>query len=176
MDHSTSQQWEQITKAHVDYQRSTPARMFALLELLDVVQNGFSITQKQHSLQTAALAQADGADEELVVASLFHDIGKVFSVPNHSAIAGELLRPYVRSDVCEAIAHHQDFQGRHYYAHIGKNPQQRDRYAQEPWFDLAERFADCWDQVAFDPSFDTPKATHFTNVVESVFSRPRYLS
>ena len=54
----------------------------------------------------------------MIVASLCHDIGKAISVPNHGAIAAEMLRPYVRPDVYETIKHHQDFQGRHYYAHF----------------------------------------------------------
>jgi phosphonate degradation associated HDIG domain protein len=33
------------------------------------------VSQLDHALQTAALARADGADEELVVAALLHDVG-----------------------------------------------------------------------------------------------------
>lgn len=49
---------------------------------------------------------------------------------------------------------HQDFQGRH-YAHLGKDPDARVRHVGHPAYDLAERFADEWDQVAFDPGYDT---------------------
>ncbi len=37
--------------------------------------DGEPITQLEHALQCAALAQADGADEPLVLAALFHDLG-----------------------------------------------------------------------------------------------------
>jgi len=37
--------------------------------------SGEPVTQLQHALQTAALAQADGADDELVTAALLHDLG-----------------------------------------------------------------------------------------------------
>ena len=36
---------------------------------------GEGVTMMQHALQTAALAQAEGADDPLVVAALLHDIG-----------------------------------------------------------------------------------------------------
>jgi len=37
--------------------------------------SGEPVTQLQHALQTAALAQADGADDELTTAALLHDLG-----------------------------------------------------------------------------------------------------
>src|SRR5919202_1661219 len=91
------------------------------------------------------------ADPEVVVASLCHDIGKAVSVPNHPAIAAEILKPYVRDEVYWMILAHQDFQGRHYYNYFGKDPDARDRYRGAEWFSLAERFADDWDQTSFDP-------------------------
>lgn len=36
---------------------------------------GEPVTQLEHALQTAALAEAEGADDELVTASLLHDLG-----------------------------------------------------------------------------------------------------
>ena len=37
--------------------------------------SGDAVTQLEHALQTAALAEADGADDELVTAALLHDLG-----------------------------------------------------------------------------------------------------
>jgi phosphonate degradation associated HDIG domain protein len=37
--------------------------------------SGEPVTQLEHALQTAALAEADGADDELVTACLLHDLG-----------------------------------------------------------------------------------------------------
>ena len=72
-------------------------------------------------------------------------------MPNHPRIAAEILRPYVRPEVTAAIAAHQDFQGRHYYHHFSHGPRHADSYRDEPWYELAERFADEWDQNSFDP-------------------------
>ena len=39
--------------------------------------------------------------------------------------AAEIIRPYVRPEVYDMIRVHQDFQGRHYYAHFGADPDAR---------------------------------------------------
>ena len=135
------------------------------------VTDGFAVDQLTHCLQTATLAERAGADDELVVASLCHDIGKAISVPNHPVIAAEILKPYVRDEVYQVIRAHQDFQGRHYYAHFGGDPNARDQYRDEPWFALAERFADEWDQIAFDPDYDTLPLEHFEPRVRARSSR-----
>jgi len=105
-----------------------------------------------------------------VVASLCHDIGKAVSVPNHPRIAAEILRPYVRAEVTNAILYHQDFQGRHYFHHFDMDTNLRDNYRNMPWFDLAERFADEWDQTSFDPAYPTEPLTHFEPKVRAVFA------
>ncbi len=129
--------------------------------------------QLTHSLQTATRAERAGADDELVVASLCHDIGKAVSVPNHPMIAAEILRPYVRDDVYQVIRAHQDFQGRHYYGHFGGDPNARDQYRDEAWFGLAAQFADDWDQVAFDPAYDTLPLEHFEGRAREVFAQSK---
>jgi len=68
---------------------------------------------------------------------------------------------------------HQDFQGRHYYHHFGGDPDARDQYEGAPWFSLAAQFADEWDQIAFDPDYDTLKLDHFEPLVRDRMSRVR---
>src|SRR5207248_9590248 len=126
-------------------------------------------------LQPATRAERAGAAREVVVASLCHDIGKVVSVPNHGAIAAEILKPYVRDDVYFMIRHHQDFQGRHYYHHFGGDPNARDNYRGEPSFDLAAELAHDWDQVAFDPHYDTEPVEHFDPAVMELSASPKSL-
>jgi predicted HD phosphohydrolase len=146
-----------------------------MLEQLGDITDGFALDQLSHSLQTAARAELAGADEEVIVASLVHDVGKVISVPNHPKIAAEILRPYVSDDVFHMIAAHQDFQGRHYYEHLGMDPDAREQYRGEPWYDLAERFADEWDQTSFDPDGPMPPLEHFEPMVRRVFATPHRL-
>jgi predicted HD phosphohydrolase len=65
---------------------------------------------------------------------------------------------------------HQDFQGRHYYEHLGMDPDAREQYQGEPWFDLTAQFADEWDQIAFDPNGETYPLEHFEPMVRRVFT------
>ena len=132
-------------------------------------------TSSIHSLQTATRAEEAGADPEMVVASLCHDIGKFVSVPNHPRIAAEILRPYVRDEIVQVILAHQDFQGRHYYHHFGGDPDAREQYAGEPWFALAGTFADGYDQDSFDPDYPTKPLSHFEPLVRTVFATPKSL-
>ena len=120
-----------------EHQGRVADQVLAMLEGLVAITDGFAVDQLVHSLQTATRAEEAGADPEMVVASLCHDIGKYVSVPNHPRIAAEILRPYVRDEVVQVILAHQDFQGRHYYHHFGGDPDAREQYRGEPWFALA---------------------------------------
>jgi predicted HD phosphohydrolase len=175
MDESTAEQWAEIGARTAERQQRVATQVLAMLRALGEVTDGFAVDQLRHSLQTATRAERAGADEETVVAALCHDVGKFVSVPNHPGIAAEILRPYVSPEVVEVIRTHQDFQGRHYYHHFGGDPEARQRYRGEPWFDLAERFADEWDQASFDPDYPTEPLEHFEALVRRVFARPRGL-
>jgi predicted HD phosphohydrolase len=149
-----------------------PERILAVLRSLEALQQGFAIDQLQHCLQTATRAERAGADLDIVVASLCHDMGKSISNANHPAIAAEMIRPWVAPDAYWVVKVHQDFQGFHYYERMGLDPMARSRHADHPAYELAARFADEWDQTAFDPDYDTLPLEHFDPMVREVFSRP----
>lgn len=172
MDESTAEQWAVIGTETLKNQPRVADQVLAMLRQLEGITDGFNTNQLVHALQTATLAEKAGADPEMVVASLCHDIGKVISVFNHPAIAAEILRPYVRDEVYQVIRVHQDFQGRHYYAYFGQDPDAREQYRGEAWFGLAEQFADEWDQVAFDPEGEYFPLEHFEPMVREVFAAP----
>jgi predicted HD phosphohydrolase len=174
MDESTAEQWSVIGRETMEAQPLVADRVLALLGHLEEMVFGFAVDQLTHCLQTATLAERAGADDELVVAALCHDVGKYVSVMNHPGIAAEMLRPYVRDEVYHAIRVHQDFQGKHYYAHFGGDADAREQYRDAPWFDLAARFADEWDQLAFDPGYDTLPLEHFEPKLRAVFASPKY--
>jgi predicted HD phosphohydrolase len=174
MDESTAEQWAVIGSETAEHQGRVADRVLMLLQSLSEVTDGFAVDQLTHCLQTATLAERAGADDELVIASLCHDIGKAVSVPNHPMIAGEILKPYVRDEVYQVIRAHQDFQGRHYYHHFGGDPNARDQYRDEEWYALAEKFADEWDQIAFDPNYDTLPLEHFEPRLRAVFAQGRF--
>jgi predicted HD phosphohydrolase len=173
MDQGKIEEWMVIAQAVAERQSAMPQTIKAMLARLAEQVDGFAINQLEHSLQTATRALRNGASEEMVVAALCHDIGKVISVENHPAIAAEILRPYVSEETYEIVRTHQDFQGRHYYALMGLDPEARRKYAGEPWFEQARTFTDEWDQTSFDPEYDTLPLSHFESMIDRVFAQPR---
>ena len=83
MDESSAEQWAEIGAQTAQRQARVATQVLAMLEALGDITDGFAVDQLRHSLQTATRAEEAGADRELVVAALCHDIGKYVSVPNH---------------------------------------------------------------------------------------------
>lgn len=74
---------------------------------------GEGVTMLQHALQTAALAQAEGADDSLVVAALLHDIGHFlqptddsYGYHKHDRSGGEWLAKRFGPAVSEPVRLH----------------------------------------------------------------------
>lgn len=174
MHEGTAEDWRHIGAEHARHQQSAAARqIMESLARLEAIEVGFGANQLQHSLMTATLARRSGAGDQEVVAALCHDLGKLFSIPNHGAIAAEMLKPYVSDDICQAIRHHQAFQGRYYFEHLGLDPEARAEFAGESWYDFAVKLVDEWDAPAFDPEFAADSLESFAPEVERVFSNPK---
>ena len=170
----TKDDWSHIAQEHMKHQASAaPQQIMESLARLAAIEVGFGANQLQHSLMTATLARRDGATDEEVVTALCHDLGKLMSIPNHGAIAAEILKPYVSDDLYYAVKWHQDFQGRYYYEYLGKPGTMRDRFKDEPWFATAEKLVDRWDAPAFDPGYDSDSLESFEPEVTRVFSKPQ---
>lgn len=175
MDESTAEQWATIGAETMANQERVAEGILTMLRSLADITDGFSTDQLTHALQTATMAERAGADDEMVVAALCHDIGKAVSVPSHPEISAAILKSYVSDDVYWVIKVHQDFQGRHYYHHFGGDPDAREQHRDHPAFTRAEQFADEWDQRAFDPDYDTLPLEHFEERVRKVFATPKSL-
>jgi len=148
-----------------------PDRILALLVASDRLVQGMQVTQLEHGLETATMAERAGMDLDIVVAALCHDMSKVVSTPNHAAIAAEMIKPFVSDDAYWMVKVHQDFEGIHYLAEIGVDPMIRLQHKDHPAYELAERFADEWDEKAFDPDYPMQPLEHFEPMVREVFSR-----
>lgn len=133
--------------------------------------NGYPLSPMRHGLQTATLAQRDGADEETVFAALFHDVGDRISPENHSSVGAEILRPYLSPRTHWVLAHHAIFQGYYYWHHIGKDRDAREKYRGHPHFADCAAFCEKWDSVAFDPNYDTMPLEAFKPLVNRVLAR-----
>jgi len=160
-------------EAHLEEDlKRVPDRMLTILRSMRGLVQGFQIDQLEHCLQTATRAERAGADVDMIVASLCHDMGKTISNANHPAIAAEMIRPWVSPDVYWIVKVHQDFQGMHYYERMGLDPMMRLKHQDHPAYELAAVFADEWDQTAFDPDYESFPLEHFEPMVREVFGRP----
>ena len=174
MKQGSAQDWAHIAAAHQKHQASEAAQqIMESLGRLEKIEVGFAANQLTHSLMAGTLARRAGGSDEEVVAALCHDLGKLFSIPNHGPIAAEMLKPYVREDIYHAVYWHQEFQGRYYFEHLGKDPEGRERFKGESWYGFAEILVDEWDAPAFDPGFDVDTLESFAPEVARVFRNPR---
>lgn len=171
MDQARPEDYAIIGEALIRRQQEMPATIKGMLRQLAEQVDGFSVNQLTHGLQTATRALRAGASEEMVVAALCHDIGKVISVFNHGPISAEILKLYVSEETYQVIRTHPEFQSRHYNVVLGRDPDERLRHAGAPWYELACRFADEWDQTSFDPDYETLPLEHFEGMIDRVFSR-----
>lgn len=129
------------------------------------------ISRYDHSLQTATRALRDEADEETVVASLLHDIGDSLAPNNHSALAVEILRPFVTPSTCWMIKHHAIFQGYYFWHHLELDPNTREKFRGHPDYERTVDFCYKWDQESFDPNYDTLPLSVFEPMVRRIFAR-----
>jgi predicted HD phosphohydrolase len=173
MDQGKDEDWTVIARGVARWQSLLPKRIKSMLLQLAGQSHGFEVNQLQHSLQTATRALRDKAPEEMIVAALCHDIGTAISTENHSAIAAEILKPYVSPEVYEIVRTHQDFQRSHYHVTVGRDPQARKQYSNESWYMTACRFSDEWDQTSFDPDYDNLPLEHFEPMIDRIFSSTR---
>jgi predicted HD phosphohydrolase len=172
LDTVTADEWQAMAA------RSGGARTGTADAMLALLRKGeghfvFEADHLTHQLQTATRAERDGADDEIVLAALFHDVAETFAPLNHPAVAAAMLRPYVRDDVFHVMRTHQDFQGRYYYESLGMRADAYLDHADEVWFPLAMRFSDEWDQASFDPAFPTEPLEHFEPMVRRMLDSPR---
>ncbi len=151
-----------------------PDRALEALKYLSNYGKGFQIDRYQHSLQTATRALRDDAEEELVVAALLHDIGDALAPANHAEISAAVLEPYVSERTHWIVKHHALFQLYYFGHHIGRDPNARDRYRDNPHYDSTVEFCEEWDQTAFDPDYNTLPVEEFEPMVRRVLSRKPY--
>ncbi|MEM7287295.1 MAG: TauD/TfdA family dioxygenase [Actinomycetota bacterium] len=88
--------------------------VMALLAAGADVTYGERVSMLDHALQTAAVAADAGADDDLRLAALLHDIGHVlgdageWGLPSHAEVGARALQPLVDGAVVEPIRLHVD--------------------------------------------------------------------
>lgn len=171
MDEGTEAEYQLLDQLYKVHEEGLAGNAIAMLDRLAGDKMGYKIDRYQHSLQSATRALRDGADEESIVCALLHDIGDILAPHNHSDLAAAILQPYVSEDNHWVIKHHGIFQGYYFWHFVGGDRHAREQYRGHPLFDRCARFCERWDQVSFDPNYETQPIETFMPMVERIFAR-----
>lgn len=171
MEDGTEEDYALLRDLAEPFRKGTADRVLRALEPLHNSYPGDQVDRYEHSLQTATRAFRDGADDETVVAALLHDIGDVLAPDNHADYAASVLKPYVSQGTTWMILQHGIFQGYYYFHHYGKDRNEREKFRGHPMFERTVEFCAKWDQMAFDPSYDTMPLRAFEPAVHRIFDR-----
>ena len=171
MADGTREEYEFLTRLETAYASAVADRVLDYFGALETTMEGYRISRQEHGLQAATRALRDGAEEEMVVAALLHDIGDALDPYSHSEFAAAILRPYVSDRTYWVVKHHGLFQAYYYAHHMGGDRNVRDRYRDNPYYRDCVDFCEKWDQSSFDPDYDTLPLAHFEPMVRRVFGR-----
>ena len=175
MKHGSKEDYELLSKFEKEFAEKLPDRILEALRNLGDSMDGYQVSRLEHSLQSATRAERDGADEEMIVATLLHDIGDSLAPFNHSQLVASVLRPYVSEKVYWIMLHHGLFQEYYYAHHVGRDRNARDQFKDHQYYQDAVDFCENWDQKSFDPEYDSFPLEHFEPMVRNIFSRePKY--
>ncbi len=174
MKDGTREDYQLLGRLEHEYALALPDRIFAALARLDTGLAGYPVSRLGHSLQAATRALRDGADTELVVAALVHDVGDDLAPYNHAEVAAAILRPYVRAEVSWIVEQHGLFQSYYYAHHYDRDRNGRERFRGHRWFDACAAFCERWDQLSFDPAYPSEPLERFVPLLREVFGRPAH--
>jgi predicted HD phosphohydrolase len=176
MKNGSKEDYLLLDKHEKKYIEGTADRLIKFMSELSNTLEGYQITRLEHSLQTATRALNDKASEEMIVATLLHDIGDELAPLNHSEYAGTVLKPYVSEKTHWIIEKHGEFQMYYYAHHLDGNRNQRDKYKGHKYYKPTVDFCENWDQKSFDPNFKSLSLNEFEPFVKKIFSRIPYSS
>ena len=174
MKDGTKEDYLLLDKHEKKYIEGTADRILKFMSGLNSTLEGYQITRLKHSLQTATRALNDKANDEMIVASLLHDIGDELAPLNHAEYAAAVLKPYVSEKTHWIIEKHGIFQTYYYAHHLGGDNLKRDKFKGHKYYNDAINFCENWDQKSFDPNFKSMTLKNFEPLVKKIFSRTPY--
>lgn len=168
---ATPEDWAAVEKYEEAYNAALPERILAAVRSLDEDWTPYPVNRYQHSLQAATRAWEDGAEDEIIVAALVHDVGDILSPYNHGELSAAMMKPYVSEKTYWILKHHCVFQGFYYNHHFGGDRNARDKYRDSPYWEDCRYFCEKYDQCAFDPAYPTKPLEFFEPILRKVLSR-----
>lgn len=167
MDQGTDADFAVLARVHEQNMHRLPSLLMGMLADLRA-DSAYPVDRLTHSLQTATRALQAGADDEMVVVALFHDVGESLGPMNHGEVAAAILHPFISEANHWLLAHHGLFQTYFYGEHLGLDPNARDVYRSSPHYEATARFCAEWDEVSFDPDYPTEPMSTFEPIVRRV--------
>ena len=171
MKHGSKEDYELLEKYEHNFERETADRLIKYLASQTTTLEGYQITRLEHSLQAATRAYRNNESEEMVVATLLHDIGDELAPMNHSQYAASIIRPYVSEKTYWIINHHGLFQTFYSAHHLGGNRNARDKFKDHKYYQATVDFCEKYDQSSFDPDYKSMALKEFEPMVKRIFSR-----
>ena len=171
MKNGSKEDYELLEKYEKNFELKTANRLLKYLASQTTTLEGYQITRLEHSLQAATRAYKNGESEEMVVATLLHDIGDDLAPMNHSQYAASIIRPYVSEKTYWIILHHGLF--RTYYSahHLGGDRNARDKFKDHKYYQDTVDFCEKYDQSSFDPDYKAMSLEDFEPMVKKIFDR-----
>ena len=163
-----------LDKIEKKFIAGTADRIIKYLKKYDQTLEGYQVSRFEHSLQAATRAFKDKASDEMVVATLLHDIGDDLAPANHAEYAAAILRPYVSEKTHWILLKHGEFQMYYYAHHLESDRNKRDQYKDHKYYDDCVKFCELWDQSSFDPSYKSLPLEEFEPLIKKIFLRKPY--
>ena len=174
MKNGTKEDYLFLDKNEKDFASKTADRIIKYMSGLTETLEGYQVSRLEHSLQSASRAYKNKENEEMIVATLLHDIGDDLAPMNHSEYAAAILKPYVSERTHWIIEKHGEFQT-YYYAHyLGGDRNKRDKYKDHKYYQDTIDFCEKYDQNSFDPNYESLPLKFFEPMIKKIFSRKPY--
>ena len=174
MKKGTRKDYKILEKYEKKFERKTADRILKYLKSQTSTLEGYKITRLEHSLQAATRAFKNKESEEMVVATLLHDIGDDLAPMNHSQYAASIIKPYVSEKTFWIIHHHGLFQSYYSAHHLGGDRNARDKYKDHKYYQDTIDFCEKYDQCSFDPDYKSMTLDDFKPLVKKIFAKEPY--
>ena len=174
MKNGTKDDYLFLDKHEKDFAHKTSDRILDFMSNLTETLEGYQVSRLEHSLQSATRAYKNGESEEMVVATLLHDIGDDLAPMNHSQYAASILKPYVSERTYWIIKHHGLFQTYYSAHHLGGDRNARDKFKDHEHYEATINFCENYDQSSFDPNYKSMSLEEFSPMVRRIFSKTPY--
>ena len=174
MKNGTKEDYLLLDKHEKNFASKTADRIIKFMRGLTETLEGYQISRLEHSLQSATRAVNNNESEEMIVATLLHDLGDELAPLNHSEYAASILKPYVSKKTHWIIEKHGEFQTYYYAHHLGGDRNMREKYKNHEYYQATIDFCENYDQNSFDPNYKSLSLDYFVPLVKKIFSRKPY--